>query len=93
MKEKSLIKNAIFNFLYKLLSVLFPLVIVAYASRILKASGIGVVSSAQNIVTYFSTFAALGIPSYGVRAISQNKKNLDDKNKTFSELFCIQYII
>ena len=93
MKEKSLIKNALFNVSYKLLSVLFPLIMISYASRILGASGIGTISSAQNLVTYFSTIAALGIPSYGVRAISQNRKNENNKNKTFSELFIINFVM
>ena len=93
MKEKSLIKNALFNVSYKLLSVLFPLITISYASRILGASGIGTISSAQNLVTYFSTIAALGIPSYGVRAISQNRKNENNKNKTFSELFTINFVM
>lgn len=87
--EGSIAKNAIFNVLYKALSVVFPLVIVSYASRILGASGIGIVSSAQNFVTYFSIFAALGIPSYGVRLISQTKKDPEKCNRSFTELFVI----
>lgn len=87
--EKTIAKNAIFNMAYKALSVIFPLIIVSYASRKLGADGIGEVSSAQNLVTYFTMFAALGIPSYGVRAIAQTKKNKDKCYKTFTELFVI----
>lgn len=90
--EKSIEKNALFNMLYKALSVIFPLIIVSYASRKLGANGIGVVSSAQNLVTYFTMFAALGIPSYGVRMIAQTKKNKEICNKTFTELFIINLI-
>lgn len=87
--EKSIAKNAVFNMLYKALSVIFPLVIVSYASRKLGANGIGKVSSAQNLVTYFTMFAALGIPSYGVRAIAQSRKDKEKCNKTFTQLFII----
>lgn len=54
MMQKSLAQNALFNMLYKALTVIFPLVTVSYVSHILGASGIGQVSSAQNFVTYFT---------------------------------------
>ena len=37
--EKSIAKNAIFNMIYKAMSVIFPVLIVSYASRKLGASG------------------------------------------------------
>ncbi|MGU8778420.1 flippase [Clostridium perfringens] len=90
--EKSLTKNAVFNVLYKALSVLFPLITISYASHILGPDGIGLVSSAQNFVTYFIMFSSLGIPAYGVRAIARLKDNKIDCNKTFTELFLINVI-
>lgn len=36
--------------------------------------------------------AALGIPSYGVRAIAQSKNDKNECNQTFSELFIINLI-
>lgn len=90
--EKSVSKNSVFSMVNKGLSVIFPLITVAYVSRILGASGIGEVSSAQNLSTYFSMAAALGIPSYGVRAIAQSKKRKEECNKTFTELFTINFI-
>lgn len=91
MMQKSLAQNALFNMLYKALTVIFPLVTVSYVSHILGALGIGQVSSAQNFVTYFTMVASLGIPTYGVRAIAKkrihNNKKLTDE--VFSELFII----
>lgn len=87
--EKSLAKNAIFNVMYKALTVVFPLITITYASRILGPSGIGKISSAQNIVTYFTMFASLGIPQYGVRAIVCSKRNKKECDTTFTELFLI----
>lgn len=89
---KSISKNSAFSMINKGLSVVFPLVTVSYISRVLGASGIGVVSSAQNLSTYFSMVAALGIPSYGVRAIAQSRNNKQICDKTFSELFTINFI-
>lgn len=89
---KSIAKNAAFNVLYKALTVIFPLITITYASRILGPSGIGKVSSAQNIVTYFTMFASLGIPQYGVRAIVFAKKDVHSCDRTFTELFVINTI-
>lgn len=89
---KSVSKNSAFSMVNKGLSVVFPLVTVSYISRVLGAAGIGEVSSAQNLATYFSMAAALGIPSYGVRAIAQSRNDKNVCNRTFSELFTINLI-
>lgn len=89
---KSVSRNSAFNMVNKGLSVVFPLVTVSYISRVLGPSGIGEVSSAQNLATYFSMAAALGMPSYGVRAIAQSRENSGVCNKVFSELFVINFI-
>ena len=90
--SKSIAKNAVFNMGHKAVSVVFPLVTSAYVARTLGASGVGEVSSAQNLVTYFTMIATLGIPSYGVRAIAQAKINKEECNKVFSELFIVNFI-
>lgn len=92
MKQKSLIKNSIYNMIYKGLNVLFPLITVTYVSRILLASGVGKVSYAQNIVQYFVMLASLGIPNYGIREISKNQNDAYKLNKIFNELFIINFI-
>lgn len=91
MASHSLAHNAFFNTLYKALTVLFPLFTVSYASRILGAAGIGDVSSANNIVTYFTMFASLGIPTYGVRTIAKARATNSEKSPSivFSELLAI----
>lgn len=92
MKEKSLVLNASFNVLYKILNVIFPLISATYISRILMATGVGKVSYAQNIVSYFTVFAALGIPIYGVREIARVRDRRKLTNQVFSELFIINFI-
>ena len=90
--SKSIAKNAVFNMGHNAVLVVFPLVTSAYVARTLGATGVGVVSSAQNLITYFTMIATLGIPSYGVRAIAQAKINKEECNKVFSELFIINFI-
>lgn len=92
IEEKSVFKNSVYNVAYKLLNVLFPLISATYASHIILAFGMGKVSSAQNIVSYFVVLAALGIPNYGIREIS--KVHDDDKavSRVFSELILINFV-
>lgn len=89
---KSLAKNSIYNILYKCSNFIFPLIVSAYVSRILLAEGVGKVSSAQNIVTYFAILAALGLPTYGTKVIASCSDNRDKRSKAFSELFIINAI-
>lgn len=92
MQRKSLIKNSMFSICYNLMTVLFPLISVSYAARVLLADGIGRVAFANNITQYFIVFASLGIPSYGIREIAKSTNNPNRTNKLFSELFCINAI-
>lgn len=84
-----LAKNALYNVLYRVLNVIFPLVTVTYFSRILEPEGMGRVAYAQNVVSYFLMFAALGIPSYGTREIAKCQNSPKESNRLFSELLVL----
>lgn len=90
--EKSLKKNSFFNILYNLANILFPLVTSMYASRILLSEGIGKVAYGQNIASYFVAFAALGLPTYGVREIAKARDDRRETDRLFAELFSINAI-
>lgn len=92
MGNKSIGKNAIYSIIYKVLNVIFPLISTAYVSRVLLADGVGIVSAAQNNVSYFLILATLGIPVYGIREIAKIRDNNIEKNKVFSELFILNFI-
>lgn len=87
--KNTLVKSSIFNMLYNLLNVIFPLISVTYASHILLDTGIGKVDSAQNIAQYFVLLAPLGITNYGIREIAKVRNSREQKNKVFSELFLL----
>ena len=87
--NKSLAKNSLFNVIYTVSNILFPLIASMYISRILLADGVGRVSYAQNVVSYFTTFAALGLPVYGIREIAKARDNQNSLNEVFTELFLI----
>ena len=94
MKNRSLLKNTIYNALYNGLNIIFPLITIPYLSRILLSDGLGLVNYSRSIVSWFLIFASLGIPRYGVREIAKIKDNRDKLDKTFTELFlcCSLYV-
>ena len=92
MSTKSLGKNAVFNVIYKCLNLIFPLITSIYVARVLLPAGVGKVSAAQNIVQYFLIFASLGLPTYGVKKIAEARENIEQRTKTFQELFFINAI-
>ena len=62
-------KTRCFFMTYRLFNAFFPLVTSAYIARVLLPEGVGKIAVAQNIVTYFTYIAALGMPTYGMRVI------------------------
>ena len=74
----SIKKNYIYNVFYQILLVVVPLITIPYISRTLGASGIGKISFAESIVSYFVLFANLGLNTFGQREISYVQ---DDKKK------------
>lgn len=70
MERKSIKKNYIFNVAYQVLTLITPLVTAPYLSRVLGAEGIGRVSFAESVASYFSLVAAMGIGTYGQREVS-----------------------
>ena len=93
MKQKSLGRNAFYNIIYKVLNVLFPMISMAYVSRVLMADGVGRTAAVNNNVSYFLIFASLGIPTYGLREVSKRRDNCCSRDKLFSELFLLNFIL
>src|SRR5699024_9655811 len=92
MKQKSLKKNAVWNFLYAGTNILFPLVTTPYVTRVLGATNLGQVDFARSFVQWFVVFAAFGITTYGVRTISQVRDQKKIMSKVFSELFALNLL-
>lgn len=92
MGKKSLLKNYFFNATYSLLSVIIPIITIPYISRILLANGVGQVSYAQNIVSYFVLVASLGIPSYGIREVAKKAADIEQRSNVFWEIFSINLL-
>lgn len=92
MKKESLKKNFIMNILLTMSSFIFPLISFPYISRILGPVGTGKVSFGLSLISYFSMFAQLGIPTYGIRACAKVRDNRKELTKTVHELLIINLI-
>lgn len=90
--KTSLVSNAIFNILYTLSSVIFPVIVMAYISRILLPNGMGVISYAQNLSNYFVILSTIGFSYYGIKQISKVRDDVEETNKIFSEIFLLNVI-
>lgn len=92
-KNRSVKFNFIMNFILTASSFLFPLVTFPYATRILLPEGTGRVAFATSAVAYFTMFAMLGIPTYGVRACAKVKDKKEELSRTVHEIMIINLIM
>lgn len=93
MKPKSLKINVVMNMILTMSSFIFPLITFPYVSRILLPEGTGIVSFATSFVSYFSLFAQLGIPTYGIRACAKVRDDRKELTKTAQELLAINLVM
>ncbi len=83
MERKSIKKNYILNAAYQVLLLITPLITAPYLSRVLEADGIGTVSFAESIVSYFTLVATMGINTYGQREISYAQDDIEKRSELF----------
>lgn len=93
MKKKSIKLNFVMNIILTMSSFIFPLITFPYVSRVLLPVGTGKVSMATSVITYFSMFAQLGIPTYGIRACAKVRDNREKLSKVAQELLIINIIM
>ena len=67
-------KNFSYQIIYRIITVITPLVTAPILSRALGAENLGVFSATQAYVNYFLLFAMLGVENYGNRSIAAVQK-------------------
>ena len=92
-KSKSIKLNFIMNVILTMSSFIFPLITFPYVSRILLPEGTGKVSFATSLISYFSMFAQLGIPTYGIRACAKVRDDKEELTRTTQELVIINFVM
>ena len=92
MAKKSIKKNYLYNVAYEILLLITPLITTPYLSRVLGADGIGTVSYAESIVSYFTLVATLGMTTFGRREISYVQDNKAERSRVFWETNILEII-
>jgi O-antigen/teichoic acid export membrane protein len=92
-KQKSIKLNFVMNAILTMSSFIFPLITFPYISRVLQAEGVGKVSFATSVISYFLIFAQLGTPIYGIRACARVRDNKEELSRTVHEIFIINAVM
>lgn len=91
-KEKSIKINYIFSIIKSVAAFIFPMVSFPYASRVLGADNLGIVSYATTIISYFSLLASLGMVIYATREGAKYRDDETQFSKFCKEMFLINLI-
>lgn len=86
-------KNFMYNLSYQILTMIIPLIMTPYISRVIGAEGVGIQSYTYSIVNYFVLFAMLGINNHGNRSIAMVRNDKKKLNTTFTSIYLIQAIM
>ena len=89
---ESVKKNVSYQIIYRILTIITPLVTSPIISRAFGASGMGLYSATIAYVTYFTLFAMLGVENYGNRAIAAVQSDRDKRSRLFPSIYAVQII-
>lgn len=92
LESNSIKRNFIMNCILTASSIIFPLITFPYVTRVLTPVYLGKVTYATSIIAYFTMFANLGIPTYGVRLCAGVKNDREELSQSFCELLIINTI-
>lgn len=88
--NKSLTINYLYNFAYKILTLITPLITTPYVSRILGVENIGIYNYTYSTLSYFVLFGVLGFQMYGQREIAYQYNNEEFRIKLFWEIALVK---
>lgn len=88
-----MIKNYIYQFIYQLINIIFPILTLPYVSKVLGAENLGMYTYSFSIITYLVLISDLGIRNYGGRKVAYCRENKDELQKFFWELFLQKFYI
>lgn len=91
-KTESVNKNAIYNTIKSVASIVFPLITFPYITRVLLTDNVGKISFGNSIISYFSLIASLGITTYAVRECSKCRYDKEKLSTIASELYSLNVV-
>lgn len=84
--------NFIYNVALTLSTYIINLVVFPYVSRVLGVDNIGKVGFVENIISYFSLFAMMGVATVGVREIASCGNDINKRSEVFSSILSLLFI-
>ena len=78
-----MIKNYIYQFIYQLINIIFPILTLPYVSKVLGAENLGMYTYSFSIITYLILVSDLGIRNYGSRKVAYCRENKGGIRKIF----------
>lgn len=85
-------KNILYSGFLTTSLYIFQFLTYPYVARVLGVTNIGICNYVQSIVQYFSLFSMLGISTLGVREIARCNGDNKRLNRTFSQLFTLNFV-
>lgn len=82
--------NFLYQAAYQILVLILPIITTPYVSRVLGAEGIGLYSYSYAVVSYFISFANMGINIFGNREIASVQNDKEKRSQLFWDLLSIQ---
>lgn len=90
--KNSVSQNIILNIVKQLSTIVFPLIIFPYVSRVLQAENYGKENFSYSIISYFMLIAAMGIGSYAIREGARVRSNKKEFQLFTNQIFTINLI-
>ena len=75
--------QVIYQTLYRLCSIIVPVITAPYVARVLGKNGVGIYSYTHSLASYFVIFAKLGIELYGNRTVARIRDAQEALNRCF----------
>ena len=92
-RESSTRVSTLYNILYRIFSILIPLLTAPYLTRTVGRDGYGLYSYAWSVSYIFCLVGMLGLENYGTRAIAQVRNDPEQLHRTFSQIWRMQLLV
>lgn len=90
---KSIKRNFIYNVIDNVVTILSPIITAPYIARVIGSQGVGRISFAESVMTFFLVGAGFGVSIYGEREISYVQDDIHKRSVVFWNVFILKAII
>ena len=92
LKQASLKWNYVFNLANKLTSLVIPLIVTPYITRVFSSDRLGIYTYTNTVASYFVTFTLMGISMYGSKQVSLKRHDNIASNDEYATLLTVQLL-